>query len=208
MAKELRKKRTGRVLRNTMDKTVIVGVEWRQRHPLYKKSVRRLTKFFAHDGENDCGVGDVVVIEETRPISRLKRWRVVQVVERREVAEVRPIELDQTVLDEIAVTLVREEEASEIEDTLDVEEEAEEEEDIAEEEDILEEEDVLEDEEVAEDQGGDDEEADISTEEDVEENEEGEEDQGGDDEEKDNLADEENAGDEEGSPSDAEEDNR
>ena len=87
-----------------MDKTVIVAVEWRQRHPLYRKSVRRVTRFFAHDGENKCRLGDVVRIEETRPISRMKHWRVVQIVERHEVAEVQPIELDQSVLEEVADT--------------------------------------------------------------------------------------------------------
>ena len=85
-----------------MDKTVIVAVEWRQRHPLYRKSVRRVTRFFAHDGDNRCRLGDVVRIEETRPISRLKRWRVIQILERHEVAEVKPIELDQPVLEEVA----------------------------------------------------------------------------------------------------------
>ena len=104
MARETRKKRQGRVVRNTMDKTIIVSVEWRQRHPLYKKSVRRITKFFAHDGENKCRLGDVVRIEETRPISRMKRWRVVQILERHEVAEVKPIELDQPVLEEVSDT--------------------------------------------------------------------------------------------------------
>ena len=87
-----------------MDKTVIVAVEWRQRHPLYRKSVRRVTRFFAHDGLNQCRLGDVVRIEETRPISRMKRWRVIQIVERHEVAEVQPIELDQPVLEEVADT--------------------------------------------------------------------------------------------------------
>ncbi len=87
-----------------MDKTVIVAVEWRQRHPLYRKSVRRVTRFFAHDGQNQCRLGDVVRIEETRPISRMKRWRVIQIVERHEVAEVQPIELDQPVLEEVADT--------------------------------------------------------------------------------------------------------
>ena len=104
MARETRKKRQGRVVRNTMDKTVIVAVEWRQRHPLYRKSVRRVTRFFAHDGQNQCRLGDVVRIEETRPISRMKRWRVIQIVERHEVAEVQPIELDQPVLEEVADT--------------------------------------------------------------------------------------------------------
>ena len=102
MARERRKLRTGRVVGNKMDKTVVVAVEWRQRHLLYKKSVRRVTRFFAHDGESNCRLGDLVRIEETRPISRLKHWRVLQVLERREIAEVKPIELDQAVLAEVA----------------------------------------------------------------------------------------------------------
>ena len=102
MARETRKKRMGRVVQNSMDKTVIVAVEWRQRHPLYKKSIRRVTRFFVHDGENRCSLGDVVRIEETRPISRLKRWRIMEIVEQHEVAEVKPIELDQAVLEEVS----------------------------------------------------------------------------------------------------------
>ena len=119
MAKETRKKRQGKVVRNSMDKTVIVAVEWRQRHPLYKKSVRRISRFFVHDAENRCVLGDVVRIEETRPISRLKRWRVVQVLEQHEVAEVQPIELDQAVLAEVSeITETTElEEAAELDGT-------------------------------------------------------------------------------------------
>ena len=87
-----------------MDKTVIVAVEWRQRHRLYRKSVKRITRFFAHDGENRCQLGDIVRIEETRPISRMKRWRVTHIMERHEVAEVQPIELDQPVLEAVSET--------------------------------------------------------------------------------------------------------
>ncbi len=71
----------GTVLSDTNDKTVVVLVERRFIHPLYKKTVRRTKKYHAHDPENACKVGDVVRIEECRPISRLKRWRVVERVE-------------------------------------------------------------------------------------------------------------------------------
>ena len=75
-----RKTRMGRVVSDKMDKTVVVAVEWRQRHPLYGKSVKRVTKFHAHDEENSCRIGDVVNIMETRPLSKTKRWRVMRVV--------------------------------------------------------------------------------------------------------------------------------
>ncbi|MDI6800066.1 MAG: 30S ribosomal protein S17 [Actinomycetota bacterium] len=78
----LRKTRTGRVVSDGMEKTVVVAVEMLTEHPLYKKRVRRTTKFKAHDESNSCSVGDIVQIMETRPISRTKRWRVVQVVEK------------------------------------------------------------------------------------------------------------------------------
>jgi len=95
MARERRKARNGRVIKNTMDKTVVVAVEWRRRHLLYKKSIRRVTKFYVHDGQNLCRIGDLVHIEETRPISRLKRWRVERIIERKEVADIRPIDLEE-----------------------------------------------------------------------------------------------------------------
>jgi len=63
-----------------MDKTVVVAVEWRQTHPLYRKSVKRITKFHAHDEDNQSKVGDVVNIMETRPLSKTKRWRVTRVL--------------------------------------------------------------------------------------------------------------------------------
>ncbi len=77
-----RKVRMGKVVSNKMDKTVVVQVESVHRHPLYSKTVRRQRKFYAHDDDNACGVGDVVRIMETRPLSKLKRWRVVDVVEK------------------------------------------------------------------------------------------------------------------------------
>lgn len=77
-----RKTRVGRVISNRMDQTVVVQVERMARHALYSKTVRRRKKLYAHDAENTCRIGDTVRIVETRPMSKLKRWRVVDVVER------------------------------------------------------------------------------------------------------------------------------
>ena len=95
-----RKDRVGRVIGDKMEKTVVVAVRWQQRHRLYRKSLRRITKFYAHDGDGRCRLGDLVRIEETRPISRMKRWRVIDILERREVVDVKPIELDEGILSE------------------------------------------------------------------------------------------------------------
>ena len=95
MVKENRKVRVGRVVSDKMDKTVVVAVRWQQRHRIYKKNMRRVTKFYTHDKDNTCKLGDLVRIEETRPISRTKRWRVLEIIERREIAEVSPIEIDE-----------------------------------------------------------------------------------------------------------------
>ncbi|MCE2465347.1 MAG: 30S ribosomal protein S17 [Dehalococcoidia bacterium] len=100
MAKEFRKIRVGRVISTKMDKTALVEVRWQQRHPIYKKSLRRITKCYAHDEGNECLLGDLVRIEETRPISKTKHWRVLSILERHEVAEVKPVELDQGLLAE------------------------------------------------------------------------------------------------------------
>ncbi len=77
-----RKTRIGRVVGDKMDKTAVVAVETMVRHALYGKIMRRTTKFKAHDPNNECGVGDTVEIMETRPISKEKRWRVVQILEK------------------------------------------------------------------------------------------------------------------------------
>lgn len=77
-----RKVRQGRVVSDRMEKSVVVAVETAYRHPLYGKTMRRTTKFKAHDEQNDCHVGDTVEIMETRPISKEKRWRVSRIVER------------------------------------------------------------------------------------------------------------------------------
>lgn len=77
-----RKERTGRVVSDKMEKTVIVALERRVAHPLYKKYFKKTTKFVAHDEQNDAKVGDTVRIMETRPLSKTKRWRVIEVLER------------------------------------------------------------------------------------------------------------------------------
>ena len=78
----LRKVRTGLVVGDAMDKTVVVSIVDLKQHPVYKKVVRRNTKLKAHDENNECGVGDKVRIMETRPISKNKHWRVVEVLEK------------------------------------------------------------------------------------------------------------------------------
>ena len=80
--RNLRKTRTGKVVSDKMDKTVVVAVVDNVRHPLYKKIVKHTVKFKAHDEENACGIGDTVMIMETRPISKDKRWRVVKIIEK------------------------------------------------------------------------------------------------------------------------------
>ncbi len=80
--RNLRKTRTGVVRSSKMDKTITVAVERRVKHPIYGKFVKKTTKFHAHDEKNECVVGDVVRIMETRPLSKTKRWRLVEVVEK------------------------------------------------------------------------------------------------------------------------------
>lgn len=80
--RNLRKTRVGVVSSDKMDKTVVVSVKDKVRHPLYGKIINRTVKYKAHDEENTCGVGDKVLIMETRPISKDKRWRVVEIIER------------------------------------------------------------------------------------------------------------------------------
>ena len=75
-----RKTRTGKVTKNKMEKSIIVAIERKVAHPLYKKYFKRTTKFYVHDEKNEAGVGDTVKIMETRPLSKLKRWRLVEIV--------------------------------------------------------------------------------------------------------------------------------
>jgi len=81
-ARGYRKVREGYVVRDKMDKTVVVEVEDRVKHPKYGKIIRRTKKYIAHDGENACGVGDRVRLMETRPLSATKRWRVAEILEK------------------------------------------------------------------------------------------------------------------------------
>ena len=80
--RNLRKTRTGVVRSNKMDKTVTVAVERRVKHPIYGKFVKKTTSFHAHDEKNECTVGDIVKIMETRPLSKTKRWRLVEIIEK------------------------------------------------------------------------------------------------------------------------------
>lgn len=90
---EKRKVRFGRVVSDKMDKTVVVAVETPRRHPLYKKTIRRAVKYKAHDEKNECKLGNMVRIVETRPLSKNKRWRVAEIITKGEVAEVQPKEI-------------------------------------------------------------------------------------------------------------------
>ena len=88
-----RKTRTGRVISDKMEKTVIVAVDTPWRHPIYKKAVRRVVKYYAHDENKQAKTGDLVLLEETRPLSKTKRWRVAKVIITGEVAEIKPQEI-------------------------------------------------------------------------------------------------------------------
>lgn len=79
-----RTEKVGRVVSDKMDKTIVVAVDYLKPHPLYRKIIRKTSKFHAHDEENSCKVGDLVRIEETRPLSRTKRWKVIEIVQRGE----------------------------------------------------------------------------------------------------------------------------
>jgi small subunit ribosomal protein S17 len=78
----LRKERLGIVTSTKMDKSIVVSVERREKHPKYGKFIKKTKKFMAHDDKNECGVGDTVRIMETRPLSKLKRWRMVEILEK------------------------------------------------------------------------------------------------------------------------------
>ena len=80
--RNLRKTRTGKVVSDKMDKTIVVAVEDHVRHPLYKKIVKRTYKLKAHDENNECKIGDTVQVMETRPLSKDKRWRLVEIMEK------------------------------------------------------------------------------------------------------------------------------
>ena len=82
MERNLRKSRTGKVVSNKMQKTIVVAVEDHVKHPLYNKIVKRTYKLKAHDENNECNIGDIVKVMETRPLSKDKRWRLVEVMEK------------------------------------------------------------------------------------------------------------------------------
>lgn len=82
MERNLRKVRTGKVTSNKMDKTVVVAIEEHVKHPRYKKIVKRTYKLKAHDENNECNIGDTVKVMETRPLSKDKRWRLVEIIEK------------------------------------------------------------------------------------------------------------------------------
>ena len=82
MERALRKSRVGLVVSNKMDKTIVVAVERKEKHPLYGKFVKKTTKFVAQDEKNECGIGDTVLIMETRHLSKTKNWRLVEIVEK------------------------------------------------------------------------------------------------------------------------------
>ena len=88
-----RKQQTGTVLKDRNDKSVVVGVSWLQRDRIYKKARRMLTKYVVHDEQNTATIGDRVLIEESRPISKTKRWRLVSIVDKVDVAEVQPSDI-------------------------------------------------------------------------------------------------------------------
>ena len=81
-SRNLRKERIGKVVSNKMESTITVAVHRKVKHPMYGKFIGKTTKFMAHDGKNECGIGDTVKIMETRPMSKNKRWRLVEIIER------------------------------------------------------------------------------------------------------------------------------
>lgn len=110
-----RKVRLGQVVSDKMDKTVVVEVSGPKRHPLYKKIIRRVVRYKAHDEKNECQVGDKVRIVETRPLSREKRWRVAEILVKGEVVEVSPEEITQEDLEKVIPEKKAKEKAAEAE---------------------------------------------------------------------------------------------
>ncbi len=80
--RNLRKERIGVVVSNKMDKSIVVEIERRRKHPIYGKFIKKTNRFMAHDENNECNIGDTVRIMETRPLSKSKRWRLVEIIER------------------------------------------------------------------------------------------------------------------------------
>ncbi len=82
MTRNLRKEKVGVVVSNKMEKSIVIAVKYKEKHPKYGKFVSKSSKFTAHDEKNDCNIGDVVKIMETRPLSKNKNWRLVEIIER------------------------------------------------------------------------------------------------------------------------------
>ena len=82
VVRNLRKERIGVVVSDKMEKSIVVAVKWKEKHPIYGKFVNKTKKYHAHDEKNDCGIGDTVKIMETRPLSKTKKWRLVEIIER------------------------------------------------------------------------------------------------------------------------------
>jgi small subunit ribosomal protein S17 len=125
------KTRLGLVVSDKMDKTVVVAVESPKRHPLYKKTIRRVAKYKAHDEENKCQRGDKVRIVETRPLSRDKRWRVVEIVSKGEVVEISPEEIAREDLAKVLPEKKAKEEVTEVKAEVKPEEETKEKEEAS-----------------------------------------------------------------------------
>ena len=98
----MRKDRVGVVVGTSMDRTAVVEMIWKQRHRVYRKQMRRISRFYVHDPENSCRIGDTVRIEETRPISKTKHWRLMEIIQRRQLADVQPIELETDITSELS----------------------------------------------------------------------------------------------------------
>ena len=102
MSKLMRKDRVGLVVGTKMDRTAVVEMVWKQRHRVYRKQMRRISRFYVHDPENSCRIGDTVRIEETRPISKTKHWRLMEIIQRKQLAEVQPIDLENDITSELS----------------------------------------------------------------------------------------------------------
>ncbi len=88
-----RKTRIGTVVSDAMNKTVVVVIDTTRRHPIYNKNIKRTKKYYAHDEKNECHIGDSVLIEETRPLSKMKCWRVREIIVKGKVADIKPSEI-------------------------------------------------------------------------------------------------------------------
>ena len=98
----MRKDRVGLVVGTKMDRTAVVEMVWKQRHRVYRKQMRRVSRFYVHDPENSCRIGDTVRIEETRPISKTKHWRLMEIIQRKQLADVQPIDLENDITSELS----------------------------------------------------------------------------------------------------------